>query len=79
MSRYIGKRVSYPCGNCGKQFTLNKKSVDDSEQSGEVFCAKQCFKSYKHDENEFWCKKMKEEIETGKRHFGKSNLFKLFD
>lgn len=42
MSRYIGKRVSYECGFCKKQFTLNKQSVDDGEKSGEVFCSNQC-------------------------------------
>lgn len=42
MSRYIGKRVSYPCGGCRKQFTLNRKSVDDSMNSGQVFCSKDC-------------------------------------
>lgn len=42
MSRYIGKRVNYPCGKCRKQFTLNKQSVDDSMSSGQVFCSKWC-------------------------------------
>lgn len=46
MSRYIGKRVSYECGFCKKQFTLNKQSVDDSEKSGEVFCSKQCSEQF---------------------------------
>lgn len=46
MSRYIGKRVSYECGFCKKQFTLNKQSIDDSEKSGEVFCSKQCSDQY---------------------------------
>lgn len=46
MSRYIGKRVSYQCGLCKKQFTLNKLSVDDSEKSGEVFCSKACYEQF---------------------------------
>lgn len=46
MSRYIGKRVSYECGFCKKQFTLNKQSIDDSEKSGEVFCSKQCSEQF---------------------------------
>ena len=46
MSRYIGKRVSYECGFCKKQFTLNKQSVDDSEKSGEVFCSKRCSEQF---------------------------------
>jgi DNA-directed RNA polymerase subunit RPC12/RpoP len=50
MSTYIGKRVSYPCGQCGKQFTLNSKSVDDSQKSGKIFCSKKCFDNfYLHD------------------------------
>ncbi len=44
MSRYIGKRVSYPCNGCGKQFTLNKKSIDDSLNSGNVYCSEECSK-----------------------------------
>lgn len=28
MSRYIGKRVSYPCHNCGQQCTINKNTVE---------------------------------------------------
>lgn len=46
MSRYIGKRVSYECGWCKKQFTLNKQSVDDSEKSGDVFCSKRCSEQF---------------------------------
>ncbi len=42
MSRYIGKRVRYECGYCKKQITLNKQSVDDSVNSGEVFCSVMC-------------------------------------
>lgn len=46
MSRYIGKRVSYECGFCKKQFTLNRQSVDDSEKSDEVFCSTQCSEQF---------------------------------
>ena len=46
MSKYIAKRVSYECGFCKKQFTLNKQSIDDSEKSGEVFCSKQCAEQF---------------------------------
>lgn len=46
MSRYIGKRVIYSCGQCYKQFTLNKKAIDDSRKSGEVFCSQKCFDLY---------------------------------
>jgi hypothetical protein len=46
MSRYIGKRVSYPCGQCGKQITLSGKTKDDSANSGEVFCSEQCFEQF---------------------------------
>lgn len=28
MSTYIGKRVSYPCHNCGRQCTINAKTVE---------------------------------------------------
>lgn len=43
MSRFIGKRVSYPCGYCKKQFTLNGKSIDDSAKSGNVYYSKECY------------------------------------
>lgn len=46
MSRYVGKRVNYQCGFCNKQFTLNKKSFDDSQRSGELFCSKQCYEQF---------------------------------
>ncbi len=46
MSKYIGKRVNYECGFCKKQFTLNKQSVDDSNNSGEVFCSKKCSEQF---------------------------------
>jgi hypothetical protein len=46
MSRYIGKRVSYTCGFCNKLFTLNKKSVDDSQKTNEVFCSITCFENF---------------------------------
>jgi DNA-directed RNA polymerase subunit RPC12/RpoP len=38
MSRYIGKRVSYPCAGCDTQFTLTKKchQVEDRR----VLCPK---------------------------------------
>lgn len=53
MSRYIGKRVSYTCGNCSTLFSLSRKSVDDSQFSGECFCSNKCFVEYsrKLDEN----------------------------
>jgi len=47
MSRYIGKRVSYPCGQCGEQITLSRKTKDDSANSGEVFCSEQCFEQFR--------------------------------
>jgi hypothetical protein len=47
MSRYIGKRVHYTCGWCGRLFTLNKNSIDDTENSGECFCGKKCRSEYK--------------------------------
>ena len=40
MSKYIGKRVSYPCKNCGVQFTVNKKTIELSD--GSVFCSHHC-------------------------------------
>jgi DNA-directed RNA polymerase subunit RPC12/RpoP len=43
MSRYIGKRVSYPCATCGKQFTLNKQSIEDGEN---VFCSHDCYATH---------------------------------
>ncbi len=46
MSKYIGKRVFYHCGSCGNPFTLNNNSVDDSNNSGEVFCSKNCHESF---------------------------------
>ena len=37
MSKYIGKRVSYPCaGECNQQITLNKKCLELPD--GRVFC-----------------------------------------
>ena len=46
MSRFIGKRVSYCCGDCGKQFTLNRRCVDDSNFSGKCFCSQNCFEEF---------------------------------
>jgi hypothetical protein len=43
MSRFIGKRVFYHCHYCDTPFSLGKKSVDDSLQTGAVFCSRQCF------------------------------------
>ena len=36
MTRYIGKRVSYPCARCGIQFTLTKKCKQCED--GQVYC-----------------------------------------
>jgi hypothetical protein len=47
MSKYIGKRVYYTCGWCGGLFTLNEKSIIDTEKSGECFCNKKCHSEYK--------------------------------
>lgn len=46
MSRYIGKRVFYHCGECKKPFTLNKKSVDVLETLNAVFCSKECYNKF---------------------------------
>ena len=43
MSRYIGKRVFYQCDNCGNDFTLSKKTIDDSLNTGNVFCSQSCY------------------------------------
>ena len=43
MSRYIGKRVSYSCHNCGKQCTINKNTVEIEDG---VLCS-DCSKKHK--------------------------------
>lgn len=47
MSRYIGKRVFYQCAKCFTNFTLSKKSVDDSLNSDKVFCSSKCFDAHR--------------------------------
>jgi hypothetical protein len=50
MTRYIGKRVFYMCDQCGKPFTLNKKSITDRTNNGEVFCSERCFEQFRLDQ-----------------------------
>jgi hypothetical protein len=42
--------VFYICDQCGKPFTLNKKSVYDRD-SNEVFCSMRCFELFKLENN----------------------------
>jgi predicted nucleic acid-binding Zn ribbon protein len=52
MSKYIGKRVSYPCSNCGTQFTLNKKTKE--LPNGKVLCEKCSVKCRKCNYEQNW-------------------------
>ncbi len=76
MSKYIKKWVYYCCGWCKKQFTLSKKSIDDSMVSGNIFCCEDCYNNYNiyFKGKEILCKiknKQEEEyhIETMKEMF----------
>lgn len=45
MSKWIGKRVSYPCTYCGKQFSWNSKCsyIEDVDGDTDYYC-KDCTK-----------------------------------
>lgn len=45
MSKYLGKRVSYTCDQCGKKFTSHAGAVDDHEDTG-IFCSAKCAGEY---------------------------------
>lgn len=54
MSRYIGKRVSYTCHECGKLFTWTKKSVhiENPNSDDDIFCSNECLEQAKTAETE---------------------------